>query len=265
MRNEDYGRVSRILSDGTPVELEINIVNRLHPEGRTSYNALAEIEGTDKKDEVVMLGGHLDSWQAATGATDNAVGCAAVMEAARILKVLGVRPRRTIRVALWTGEEQGLLGSQAYVKEHFGSFESPKREYPLLSAYLNIDNGTGRARGATVFGPPAAAAVVREALAPFADLGLVGAAATNRRVLGSTDSTSFAAAGLPSVNFEQDPIQYDSATHHTNLDTYERIIESEVKTSAIAIAATIYQLAMRDDPLPRFDKTAMPARAGSSR
>ncbi len=259
MRNEDYGRLSRILGDGTPVDLEFSIVNRFHPEGRTAYNALAEIEGTDKTHEVVILGGHLDSWQAATGATDNAVGCATVMEAARILKTLGVRPRRTIRVALWTGEEQGLLGSQAYVKEHFGSFENPKREYFLLSAYLNIDNGTGRARGATVFGPPEAAAVIREALAPLTDLGLVGAAATIRRVLGSTDSTSFSAIGLPGINFEQDPIQYDSATHHTNLDTFERVIEDDVKTSAIAIAATLYQLAMRDDLLPRFDKTTMPA------
>ena len=265
MRNEDYGRLSRILEDGTPVELEFNIVNRLHPEGRTAHNAFAEIEGTDRKDEVVMLGGHLDSWQAATGATDNAVGCATVMEAARLLKVLGVQPRRTIRVALWTGEEQGLLGSQAYVKDHFGSFESPKRAYFLLSAYLNIDNGTGRARGAAVFGPGDAAAVIRAALAPVADLGLVGAAATHRRFLGSTDSTSFSSAGLPGVNFEQDPIQYDSATHHTNLDTFERVIEDDVKTSVIAIAATTYQLAMRDELLPRFDRATMPARARSSR
>ena len=265
MRNEDYGRLSRILADGTVVELEVNIVNRLHPEGRTAYNVVAEIEGSDKKGEVVMLGGHLDSWQAATGATDNAVGCATVMEAARILKTIGVRPRRTIRVALWTGEEQGLLGSQAYVREHFGTFENPKRDYFLLAAYLNIDNGTGRARGASVFGPPAAAAVIREALAPLADLGLVGAAATNRRALGSTDSASFNAAGLPGINFEQDPIQYESATHHTNLDTFERIIEEEVKTSAIALAATAYHLAMRDELLPRFDKASMPALAGSSR
>ena len=265
MRNEDYGRLSRILADGTQVDLEINIVNQFHPDGRTAYNVVAEIEGTDKKAEVVILGGHLDSWQAATGATDNAVGCATVMEAARILKVIGVRPRRTIRVALWTGEEQGLLGSQAYVKEHFGSFESPKPDYFLLSAYLNIDNGTGRTRGASVFGPATAAAVIREALAPLVDLGLVGAAATSRRALGSTDSASFNAAGLPGINFEQDPIQYESATHHTNLDTFERIIEEDVKTSAIAIAATAYHLAMRDELLPRFDKTTMPALAGSSR
>ena len=121
LRNEDYGRISRLLADTTPVRPGIHIVNRTYPEGRTSYNTVAEIPGTDKKDEVVMLGGHLDSWHAATGATDNAIGCAVMMEAARILKALGVKPRRTIRVALWSGEEQGLLGSKAYVKEHFGT------------------------------------------------------------------------------------------------------------------------------------------------
>src|SRR6185503_6634892 len=126
MRNEDYGRISRLLADGTPITLEFNIVNHVYPEGRTAYNTVAEIPGTDKKDEVIMLGGHLDSWHAATGATDNAIGCAVMMEAARILKAIGVKPRRTIRVALWGGEEEGLLGSQAYVKEHFGSFEAPK-------------------------------------------------------------------------------------------------------------------------------------------
>ena len=157
MRNEDYGRIARILADGTPVELEFNIVNRVYPEGRTAYNTIAEIAGTDKKDEVVMLGGHLDSWQSATGATDNAIGCAMMMEAARILKAIGVKPRRTIRLALWSGEEEGLLGSQAYIKEHFGSFENPKPEFASLAGYLNIDGGTGRSRGATVFGPPAAA------------------------------------------------------------------------------------------------------------
>ena len=227
MRNEDYGRIARILADGTPVTLEFTIVNTLYPEGHTAYNAIAEIEGTDRKAEVVMLGGHLDSWHAATGATDNAIGCATMMEAARILKALGVRPRRTIRVALWSGEEQGLLGSQSYVREHFGSFENPKRDHFLLAAYLNLDTGTGRVRGATVFGPSDAAQVIRQALAPFADLGVVGAAATGRRALGSTDSTSFNAAGLPGINFDQDPIQYDAATHHTNLDTYERVVEGD--------------------------------------
>jgi len=259
LRNEDYGRISRILADGTPVELEFNIVNKVYPEGRTAYNTVAEIPGTDKKDEVVMLGGHLDSWHSATGATDNAIGCAVMMEAARILKAIGVTPRRTIRVALWSGEEQGILGSQAYVKQHFGSFEQPKPEYAKLDAYLNIDSGTGRARGAGVFGPPSAAAIVRQVLKPFEDLGVYGAAATSSRTVGGTDSTAFNNAGLPGIGFSQDPIEYNTHTHHTNLDNYERVIEDDVKASAIVIASTLYQLAMRDDMLPRFTKTDMPS------
>ena len=259
MRNEDYGRISRILADGTPVTLEFTIVNKVYPEGRTAYNVVSEIPGTDKKDEIVMLGGHLDSWHSATGATDNAIGCATMMEAARILKALGVTPRRTIRVALWSGEEEGLLGSQAYVKQHFGTFENQKQpEYSKLVAYLNIDSGTGRARGAGVFGPPAAAAVVRQALAPFQDLGVAGASATTSRNVGGTDSTSFNNAGLPGIGFGQDPIEYNTHTHHTNLDNYERVIEDDVKASAIAIAATLYQLAMRDEMLPRLPASQMP-------
>jgi len=258
LRNEDYGRISRILADGTPVELEFDIVNKAYPEGRTAYNTIAEIPGTDKRDEIVMLGGHLDSWHSATGATDNAIGCATMMEAARILKAVGVTPRRTIRVALWSGEEEGILGSQAYVKEHFGSFENQKAEYAKLAAYLNIDSGTGRARGASVFGPPAAAAVVREALAPFAGLGVAGAVATTSRNVGGTDSTAFNNAGLPGIGFGQDPIEYNSHTHHTNLDTYERVVEDDVKASAIEIAATLYQLAMRDEMLPRLPAAQMP-------
>ena len=258
MRNEDYGRVARILADGTPVELEFTIANKVYPEGRTAYNAIAELPGGDKKDEVVMLGGHLDSWHSATGATDNAIGCATMMEAARILEAIGVQPRRTIRVALWSGEEQGLLGSQAYVRQHFGSFEDQKPEFAKLVAYLNIDSGTGRARGATVFGPPAAADVVRRALEPFHDLGIVGAVATRSRTVGGTDSTSFNNAGLAGIGFGQDPIEYNTHTHHTNLDTYERVIEEDVRESAIAIAATLYHLAMRDETLPRFTSAEMP-------
>ena len=267
MRNEDYGRIARILADGTPVSLEFNIVNRTYPEGHTAYNAIAEIPGTDKKDEVVMLGGHLDSWHSATGATDNAIGCAVMMEAARILKAIGVRPRRTIRVALWSGEEEGLLGSLAYVKEHFGSAEDPKPEFAKLDAYLNIDSGTGRARGASVFGPPAAADILRQALAPFTDLGVAGAITTTSRQTGGTDSTSFNNAGLPGIGFGQDTIEYGSHTHHTNLDTYERIIEEDVRASAIAIAGTLYQLAVRDEMLPRFAASKMPplpSRGGGS-
>ncbi len=258
LRNEDYGRIARILADGAPVELEIKIVNRFYPEGKTSYNTVAEIPGTDKKDEIIMLGGHLDSWHSATGATDNAIGCAMMMEATRILKALGVKPRRTIRVALWSGEEEGLLGSQAYVKQHFGTVEEPKPEFFKLDAYLNIDSGTGRVRGAGVFGPSEDADIMRQILAPFADLGVAGAIANKSRRLGGTDSTSFSQAGLPGIGLQQDPIEYFSHTWHTNLDTYERIVEDDVKKSAIVIAAAIYQLAMRDDPLPRFSKSDMP-------
>ncbi|HEU0185019.1 MAG TPA: M20/M25/M40 family metallo-hydrolase [Blastocatellia bacterium] len=259
LSNEDYGRITRVLADGTPVELEFNIVNRLYPEGKTSYNAIAEIAGTDKKDEVIMLGGHLDSWHSATGATDNAVGCATMMEAARILKAIGVKPRRTIRVALWGGEEQGLLGSQAYVKEHFGSFENPKPEFFKLGAYFNIDSGTGRARTMSVFGPSEAADELRPVLAPFSDMGFVDVGAASGRGLGGSDHTSFNQAGLPGIGVGQDPIEYFNYTWHTNLDTYERIVEDDVKKSAIIIAAAVYHLAMRDQMLPRFAAEKMPA------
>ena len=259
MRNEDYGRIARVLADGTPVAIQAEIVNQRYPEGKTSYNTIAEIAGSDKKDEVVMLGGHLDSWHSATGATDNAIGCAIMMEAARILKTIGVQPRRTIRVALWSGEEEGLLGSLAYVKEHFGSAEAPKPEFATFAGYLNIDSGTGRARGASVFGPPDAGRILREALAPVKDLGVAGATVTTSRNVGGTDSTSFNNAGLPGIGFGQDSIEYGSHTHHTNLDTYERVIEDDVKASAVAAATLLYQLAMRDQLLPRFSATDMPA------
>ena len=259
LRNEDYGRVSRILDNGTPVELEFTIVNRDYPDGKTSYNAIAEIPGTDKKDEVVMLGGHLDSWHAATGATDNAIGAAVMMEAARILKAIGVAPRRTIRVALWGGEEQGLLGSRAYVAEHLGTYENPKPAFARFNGYFNVDSGTGRIRGASVFGPREAGEIIRDALAPFEDFGIVGATVSKSRRRGGTDHTSFNEAGLPGIGLAQDTIQYGSHTWHTNLDTYERIIEEEVKRSAIAIAAAVYHVAMREEMLPRFSKEDMPA------
>jgi Zn-dependent M28 family amino/carboxypeptidase len=258
LRNEDYGRITRILADGTPVTLRFNIVNRTYPEGKTSYNAIAEIEGSDKKDEVVMLGGHLDSWHSATGATDNAIGCAVMMEAARILKAIGVVPRRTIRVALWSGEEQGLLGSKAYVAEHFGTAENPKPEFAKFNGYLNVDGGTGRIRGGSVFGPPEAARMLARFFKPFEDLGIYGATATNSRASSGTDSTSFNAAGLPGIGLGQDTIEYNSHTWHTNLDTYERIVEGDVKKSAVAIAYAVYQLAMSEEMLPRFTRETMP-------
>lgn len=259
MRNEDFGRISRLMANGNAVSLEFDIKNRIIPEGTTSYNTIAEITGTDKKDEVIMLGGHLDSWHAATGATDNAIGCAIMMEAARILKTLGVKPRRTIRVALWSGEEQGLLGSQAYVKQQFGSFENPLPGYEKFGGYFNIDSGTGRARGMSIFGPPETANVLREALKPYEDFGFMGVISTKSRNVGGSDHTSFNQAGLPGIGVLQDPIEYGSTTWHTNLDTYERIIEDDVKKSAIVIASAVYVLAMRDELLPRFGKEQMPA------
>ena len=258
MSNEDFGRIARILNDGTEVVLEFNIVNHVYPEGATSYNTVAEIRGTDKADEVIMLGGHLDSWHAATGATDNAIGCAIMMEAARILKTLGVKPRRTIRVALWSGEEEGLLGSLAYVKEHFGSFEEPKPGYEKFGGYFNIDSGTGRVRGASVFGPPEAANILRGILEPFKDDGVVGSVTTRSRRLGGSDNTSFSQAGLPGIGMGQDPIEYNSNTWHTNMDTYERILEDDVKKDAMEVAWSVYQLSMRDELLPRFAKGDMP-------
>lgn len=265
LRNEDYGRISRILEDGTPVELEFDIVNREYPEGKTTFNVIAEIPGTDKADEVVMLGGHLDSWHAATGATDNAIGAATLMEAARILAAIGVKPRRTIRLALWAGEEQGLLGSKAYVAQHFGTYENPKPEFAKFNGYFNVDSGTGRIRGGSVFGPRAAGEVLRDAFAAFEDLGIVGVSVSKSRRSGGTDSTSFNEAGLPGIGLGQDPIQYFGYTWHTNLDTYERIIPEEATRSAIAIAAVVYHVAMREELLPRFSAADMPKPAAPPR
>jgi hypothetical protein len=262
LRNEDYGRIARLLDDGLDVRLTFTIVNRTYPQGRTAYNAVAEIPGTDKADEVVMLGGHLDSWHSATGATDNAIGCAVMMEAVRILQAIGAQPRRTIRVALWSGEEQGLLGSRAYVAERFGMAESPTPAHATLNAYWNIDNGTGRVRGALVFGPPEAARVVAQILEPFTDLGFYGATSTSSRATGGTDSTSFNNAGLAGINAIQDPIEYSTHTHHTNLDTFERLVPQDVQASAIMTASLVYHLATRDEMLPRFAGQTMPAPPG---
>jgi hypothetical protein len=258
LRNEDYGRIDRLLADGETVGLQFDIANQTFPKGKTTYNVVAEIPGSDKAGEIVMLGGHLDSWHSATGATDNAIGSSMMMEAARLIQSLGLKPRRTIRVALWSGEEEGLLGSQAYVKQHFGTFENPKPEYATLDCYFNIDSGTGRVRGASVFGPPDAAAVLRAALAPFEDLGVAGALPNTSRATGGTDSTSFANAGLAGIGMQQDPIEYQSATWHTNLDTYERIVPEDAMKAVTVIAAAVWHVANRADMLPRFTKEKMP-------
>jgi hypothetical protein len=259
LRNDDYGRVERLIADGLDVKLDFDIVNHLYPEGKMSYNTIGEIPGTDKADEIVMLGGHLDSWHSGTGATDNAIGCSIMMEAARLIQFSGVKPRRTIRVALWSGEEEGLLGSLAYVKAHFGSAEDPKPEFAKLDAYFNIDSGTGRVRGGTVFGPPEAAALLRPAFAQFAEWGVAGVITTTSRVVSGTDSTSFNNAGLPGIGLQQDPIEYNSVTHHTNLDTYERIVPEDVKEAAVVVAAGVLHVANREQMIPRFAKENMPA------
>jgi Zn-dependent M28 family amino/carboxypeptidase len=259
LRNEDFGRIQRLLADGEDVKLEVHVVNHTYPEGKTSYNVVGEIAGSDKADEVVMLGGHLDSWHAATGATDNAIGSAIMMEAVRLIRTMGLKPRRTVRVALWSGEEEGLLGSLAYVKEHFGTAEHPKREWAKLDCYFNVDTGTGRLRGAGVFGPPEAASALRPALLPFAAWGFAGVNATDSRATGGTDHTAFNSAGLPGVGFVQDPIEYNTLTHHTNLDTYERIVPDDVQKAAAIVAAAAWHAANRDQMIPRFTKETMPA------
>ena len=257
LRNDDYGRIERLLAEGDEVKMTLDIVNHLYPKGKTSYAAISEIPGSDKADEVVMLGAHLDSWQSATGATDNAIGCAVVMEAARLIQSAGLRPRRTIRIALWSGEEGGILGSQAYVKSHFGTAEDPKPEWFKLNTYINMDAGTGRIRGLRVFGPAEAAAVLRVVLAQFADYGAVGASTNGSRFLGGSDSAAFSSAGLPSISTSQDPIDY-AMTRHTDADTYEHIVPDDSKKAAAMIAAQAWYLANREEMLPKFTKETMP-------
>ncbi|HEY4320866.1 MAG TPA: M20/M25/M40 family metallo-hydrolase [Gemmatimonadales bacterium] len=267
LRNDDAGRIFRTTADGTPVMVEFNMQNQFFPQGKTSYVTVGEIPGTDKADEVLMLGGHLDSWTSATGATDNAIGCAIMMEAARILLATGAKPRRTIRVALWSGEEEGLLGSFAYVANHFGSAEAPKPDFNKLDAYWNIDDGTGLVRGASIFGPPAAATILAEYLKPWEEWGVYGARPTTARVEGGSDNGAFAVAGLPGIGTQQDGIAYNSTTWHSNLDTYERIIPDDVMKNAVITASVMLGLANRDEMLPRFAPSEMPKvpEAGAAR
>ncbi len=264
---EHYGRIARLLDRKVPVELEINVVNKFY-DADTQWNTIAEIPGTDKKDEIVMLGAHLDSWHTGTGATDNGAGSAVMMEAMRILKALNVKPRRTIRIALWTGEEQGLLGSRAYVREHFGSRPQPpagetddffsrreprgpltlKPEHAKLAAYFNVDNGTGRIRGIYLQENAAARPIFHTWFEPFADL---GATTCSMRNTGGTDHLSFDAVGLPGFQFIQDPVEYSTRTHHSNMDVFERIQRDDMMQNAVIVATFAYQAAMRDQMIPR--------------
>lgn len=315
---EHYNRIARMLQKGTNVELEFDIASRYHVDDLMSFNIVAEIPGGELKEEIVMLGAHFDSWHSGTGATDNAVGCAVALEAVRILQAIGIKPRRTIRIALWTGEEQGLLGSKAYVGEHFGkvitptsssdrsqrdeptkttagdekksappadakpadakpadgkatdgkaanereedatksqsSRERPPNKYELkpehakLAAYFNLDNGTGKIRGVYLQGNEALRSVFRAWLTPFADL---GASTVTHSNTSGTDHLSFDAVGLPGFQFIQDPLEYDTRTHHSSMDVYERIQEEDVKQASIIMASFVYHAAMRDEKLPR--------------
>ena len=272
MGNEDYGRIYRTSTiDHIPVVLKLNIKNEFYPAGRTVYNVIGELPGTDKADEVVMAGGHFDSWNPATGATDNAAGGSVAVEALRLIHALNLPHHRTLRVALWSGEEQGLYGSLAYVAQHFGSAENPKPEWFKLDAYLNLDDGTGKPRGASVFGPPEAAAMVQTAMGNFKDWGFYNTNPTLGRQTGGTDSTSFNNAGLPGVGYSQDPFDYNSYTHHTSFDTYERIYEPDMREAAVEEALTLYSLANADQMVPRCSAATMPAppsptaRAGAAR
>ena len=259
MGNEDYGRIYRTTTiDHLPVVLKLNIKNEFYPTGRTVYNVVGELPGTDKTDEVVMAGGHFDSWNPATGATDNAVGGAVAVEALRLIQTLKLPHRRTLRVALWSGEEEGLYGSLAYVAQHFGSAENPKPEWFKLDAYLNLDDGTGKPRAASVFGPPEAAAMVQTPMDSFKDWGFNHVTPTVGRQTGGTDSTSFNNAGLPGVGYSQDPFDYNTYTHHTSFDTYERIYEPDMREAAVEEALTLFALANTDSMVPRCSAATMP-------
>jgi carboxypeptidase Q len=247
---ESYGRIFRVLQKQIPVTLQIDDENKFYDDNPNSFDILGEIPGTDKADEVVMLGGHFDSWQAGTGATDNGAGSAAMLEAVRILKASGLKMRRTVRVALWTGEEEGLLGSRAYVKSHFAdpTTMQPTPEHAKLDAYYNIDNGTGKIRGVYLQGNEAVAPIFEEWMKPFHNLGMTTLTIRNT---GGTDHLSFNAVGLPGFQFIQDPIDYETRTHHSNMDVYERVQEADMKQIATIVAAFVYMTANRPDMIPR--------------
>ncbi len=251
MASEDYNRIMRMMKNGEKVKMSVNIKARYHDEDLMGYNTIAEIPGTDPKlkDEVVMLGAHLDSWHASGGATDNAAGSAVAMEAARIILKLGLKPRRTIRVALWSGEEQGLNGSRAYVKQHFGEATGAKKPaYEKFSAYYNMDNGTGKFRGVYLQGNSGVAPIFRAWLTPFVKM---GASTLTLNNTGGTDHLAFDAVGLPGFQFIQDPIEYSPVTHHSNQDNYDRIQPNDMKQNATIMAAFVYQTAMMDGKIPR--------------
>lgn len=265
---EDYNRLVRMIQQGEKLKMAVDLQVQFHEDDLMAYNTVAELPGSDLKDQIVMLGAHIDSWQSGTGATDNGAGVAATMEAMRILAALKLQPRRTIRIGLWSGEEQGLLGSKAYVSSHFGFYTNatsslsssnsnnsrPRRnlvrqaEYEQLSAYFNLDNGTGKIRGVYMQGNEAVRPLFRRWLQPFADLEAETLTLSNT---GGTDHGSFDAIGLPGFQFIQDQIEYNSRTHHSNADVFDRIQAEDLKQAATILAAFAYNAAMLDEKLPR--------------
>ena len=249
---EDYMMMVRQLKNNMPVKMDIDVETKFFTNDTQGYNVIAEIKGTDKKlkDEVVMLGGHLDSWHSGTGATDNGAGSIVMMEAVRILKAIGVQPRRTIRIALWSGEEEGLLGSRGYVKKTFGDPATMKLlpAHEKFSSYYNVDNGTGKIRGVYLQGNENVRNIFKQWLAPFNDLGAKTLTISNT---GGTDHLSFDAVGLPGFQFIQDPIEYGTRTHHSNMDTYDHLVPDDLKQAATIVAAFVYDAAMRDEKIPR--------------
>jgi carboxypeptidase Q len=271
MAIESYGRVYRLLEAHVPVKIEMDVETKFTGDHEHGYDTVAEIPGTDPqlKDQVVMVGGHLDSWIAGTGATDNGAGSLVAMEVMRILTALHVQPRRTIRIALWSGEEQGLFGSRGYAKEHFGSAPlstAPdqaalpefmrraagplelKPEQRLISGYFNVDNGSGKIRGVYLQGNAAIAPIFQQWIEPLKDLGVTTLTMQNT---GGTDHLSFDAVGIPGFQFIQDPLDYESRTHHSNQDVYERLQAADLKQAATVEAIFVYNAAMRDQMLPR--------------
>jgi carboxypeptidase Q len=268
---ESYGRLYRLTQAHAPVRVQIDVETKFTGEHEHGYDTIAEIPGTDPtlKDQVVMLGGHLDSWIAGTGATDNGAGTIVAMEAVRILKALDVKPRRTIRIALWTGEEEGLFGSKGYVKQHFGAAPlstapdqlalpefmrratgplEVKPEQRLISGYFNVDNGSGRIRGVYLQGNAAIAPIFAQWIAPLKDLGVT---TLTMRNTGGTDHLSFDAVGIPGFQFIQDELDYESRAHHSNEDVYERLQPGDLKQIATVEAIFVYNAAQRDQMLPR--------------
>ena len=268
---ENYGRLYRLVEQHVPVTVEMNVETKFTGNDEHGFDTVAEIEGSDPKlkNQIVMLGGHLDSWASATGATDNGAGTVVAMEAVRILKALDIKPRRTIRIALWSGEEEGLFGSKGYVKEHFGSFPlstapaelkmpeylrsaggpiEVKPEWRTLDAYYNVDNGSGRARGIYLQGNAAVEPIFRKWIAPLKDLGVT---TISMRNTGGTDHLSFDAVGLPGFQFIQDPLAYETRSHHSNMDTYERLQPGDLAQLAVVEATFVYNTAMRDEMIPR--------------